>query len=210
MWEYNYNTYSEELYHYGVLGMKWGQHKAARRYARQLNRLDRKASNAVGDTIFYDYKANKYANKAAAYVKKKGNNPTEKQLAKLDKLRKKAIGNKKLSDAARKVYEQHDAETWKTIADAAAKGYSVNNKSIMRRTYRANRINSTIAMPAFAITGGGAIPGAITGAIVTGVLLGKEKKYAGKYTTKDPKTGVEVDQSPYRVLGNKYKVKPKK
>ena len=80
MWTYNYNTYSEELYHYGVLGMKWGQHKAARRYARQLNRLDRKASNAVGDTIFYDYKANKYANKAAAYVKKKGNKPNSRTI----------------------------------------------------------------------------------------------------------------------------------
>ena len=25
MWTYNYNIYSEELYRYGVLGMKWGQ-----------------------------------------------------------------------------------------------------------------------------------------------------------------------------------------
>lgn len=45
------NYTNEELYHYGVLGMKWGVHRAARKTAKN-ERLERKA-------LKYDLKSNK-------------------------------------------------------------------------------------------------------------------------------------------------------
>ena len=39
MWEY---TYTDELYHYGRKGMKWGQHIFAKAHARKVNKQRKK------------------------------------------------------------------------------------------------------------------------------------------------------------------------
>ena len=84
MWQYNYG-YPNELYHHGVLGMKWGQHRVAR-----LERAARTSSRDAKELNKYGYKeeasaVQKVADKNAAKAKKiksKMNRYTTKQTQK--------------------------------------------------------------------------------------------------------------------------------
>ena len=97
MWTYNYSQSSDELYHYGVLGMKWGKRKSNYHSTSVRSAIARKKNQKV-DEGFNEWKENAKKRSDAIDLGKKANaskmayenNRSDKNLQKQYKTDKKA------------------------------------------------------------------------------------------------------------------------
>ena len=155
MWQYN-NT--NELYHYGVLGMRWGHRKArpvnsflkrrAKRMAYRRNRKDESWKNVGrslgGVGVVYSVASNtiransQYRANAAANVYIANANSSYRMKRGVDFARKAAIAG--LSVSALKGFYQAGRNVANTIRGA---GETQGKRVINRAKYRMNRAKTT-------------------------------------------------------------------
>jgi len=150
----DFREYSE-LYHHGIRGMHWGIRRyqnedgtltpaGRKRYEKDLNKLDKKASQHFADADMYASRANEMLNKASNAKNDKQKN---KRLAKAAKLRLKA-------DEEHSKGKEYEAEQWKGIADALERRADITRTSTLRTNeqyMKRFRLGYFIAGPAGAL-----------------------------------------------------------
>lgn len=120
---------SEELYHYGVLGMRWGVHKA-RYYQRKGNKYRRMASVPGENSAAYKAKAAEYERKYESAKKHLVTKSTEKLRSFSNRYTKEQNqADRRYSTAQRK------DRSWLSSQESADKAYDKASKA----QYKANK-----------------------------------------------------------------------
>lgn len=152
--------------------------------------MDKESTKHLGKYMRYDTKADEVKNKSIAYNKKHPN-ATSKDMKKLNKYADKYADLATKRDAELAKSKEIDSNSWKTMASAVEKGYTVNASEVYRNADKGRQFVSALLGGPYAVVGYSAAQAARYG-----------KRYP--YTNKKGQT---IYQNPGLVQGNKYKVK---
>ena len=145
MWTYNYN-YSDELYHYGVKGMKWGVRRAQKQAAMKRYRDEYNKKQAGKSRVSRAYSKLTGADKI--YAKTRYN---------MDKSEKANSGKYKSTPTDKSIYGKRGAQR---IADRRNNGDSRKKavgKEMARQFLTTAIASATVSAFAFDVASGGAL-----------------------------------------------------
>lgn len=182
MWQYtDYN----ELYHHGVLGMRWGHRKqrepsTPRQYTRRLNKLDQKRATASYRAERLDKRIkrrnkveDKAFNKALAYAKKGRTLSAARIRDNLLIYGEKTIKLEVKSQAFHDKAQSYQKTVDHLVNKAKSKGYTVQSKEVKRTAATYGQLYTA---------------GLVGGIPLMAVATAKSTRPGTKYKVKRPKT----------------------